>query len=107
MNTSAKQLFGARLKKARVTAGLSQEDMAEALLVSRQAISKWERGDSSPTALQLGELATMCCVCAHTLLFGAPYRDPVVSKLISGWLVQAATQGEVRNGNDRTDGTHR
>lgn len=102
MNTNAKKLFGARLKEARVAAGLHQEDMAEALMVSRQAISKWERGDSAPTALQLGELATMCCVCAHTLLFGAPYRDPVVGKLIAGWLKLAASQG-AEDGSERAD----
>lgn len=102
MNTTAKKLFGARLKSARAAAGLSQEDMAEALKVSRQAVSKWERGDSSPTALQLGELATMYCVCAHTLLFGGPYRDAAVGKLISGWLKLAATQEDGEDGRERT-----
>lgn len=98
MDTNSKQLLGARLKSARTQAGLSQADMAEALTVTRQAISKWERGDSSPTALQLGGLAAMYCVCAHTLLFGEPYRSAAVGSLISGWLRQAATQEDEEDG---------
>ncbi|WP_330407358.1 helix-turn-helix transcriptional regulator [Enterocloster lavalensis] len=38
--------FAARLKQIRKEKGLSQEDLAELLDVSRQAVSKWEQGDS-------------------------------------------------------------
>ena len=75
MNNDSTKLFGARLRSARRTAALSQEDMAEMLGVSRQVISKWERGVSSPTMPQLAALVAMYCVCAHTLLFGEPYRE--------------------------------
>ena len=37
-----------KLKKARENAGLSQNDVAEKLNISRQAISKWENGWSNP-----------------------------------------------------------
>ena len=37
-----------RLRRFRKERGLSQEDVAERLGVSRQAVAKWERGDSLP-----------------------------------------------------------
>lgn len=42
------QRIAARLVEYRQTAGLSQEKLAEQLNVSRQAVSKWERGESLP-----------------------------------------------------------
>lgn len=38
--------FAERLKQIRKEKGLSQEDLAELLDVSRQAVSKWEQGVS-------------------------------------------------------------
>ena len=35
-----------RLKKARENASLSQQDVADSLNISRQSVSKWERGVS-------------------------------------------------------------
>ena len=35
--------FGEKLQKLRTRAGLSQDQLAELLDVSRQAVSKWER----------------------------------------------------------------
>jgi len=40
--------FGENLKKIRRKNQLSQEDLAEMLGVSRQAVSKWELGDGYP-----------------------------------------------------------
>ncbi len=41
-------LLGEKLKKLRKARGLSQEQLADQLNVSRQAISKWELGESIP-----------------------------------------------------------
>lgn len=38
--------FAENLKKIRKERGLSQEELAELLKVSRQAVSKWEQGVS-------------------------------------------------------------
>lgn len=40
------QDLGARIRQLRTERGLSQEALAEALDVSRQAVAKWERGVS-------------------------------------------------------------
>ncbi|MCL2427141.1 MAG: helix-turn-helix domain-containing protein [Oscillospiraceae bacterium] len=40
--------FDAKLQKLRREKGMSQEALAEMLDVSRQAISKWESGQSYP-----------------------------------------------------------
>lgn len=36
--------FAERLKKARKAAGLSQQDMADRMLISKRTIEKWEIG---------------------------------------------------------------
>lgn len=46
-----------RLQELRKKHGLSQEELADKLNVSRQAVSKWERGDASPDTDNLIALA--------------------------------------------------
>ena len=46
-----------RLAELRKQKGLSQEELADRLQVSRQAVSKWERGEASPDTDNLIELA--------------------------------------------------
>ena len=36
-----------QLKKLRTERGISQEELARQLFISRQAISKWEKGDGN------------------------------------------------------------
>lgn len=45
--------FSDNLRQIRKDKGLSQEDLAELLEVSRQAVSKWEQGDGYPEAEKL------------------------------------------------------
>lgn len=49
--------LGENIKKRREELKLSQEYVAEQLGVSRQAVSKWETGQSEPTASNLIQLA--------------------------------------------------
>lgn len=42
--------FSEKLLALRRDAGLSQEKLAEALNVSRQAVSRWEQGTAMPDA---------------------------------------------------------
>ncbi len=48
-----------KLYKLRRSKGYSQEELAEKLGVSRQAVSKWERGDSSPDTNNLIAVASL------------------------------------------------
>lgn len=49
--------FGEKLKSARKRAGLTQEQLAEQLLVSRQAITKWESDKGLPDIENLKQLS--------------------------------------------------
>jgi len=58
-----------RLADRRRDAGLSQEELAEKLGVSRQAVSKWERSESSPDTNNLIALAKLYDVSLDDLLY--------------------------------------
>ncbi len=49
--------IGANLVKLRKAKGLTQSGFAEKLLVTRQAVSKWERGECMPDVSLLQEIA--------------------------------------------------
>ena len=49
--------LGARIRTLRKDRGLSQEALAQALEVSRQAVTKWEDGSSLPSTANLFALA--------------------------------------------------
>ena len=57
-----------RLQKLRKEKGYSQEQLAEALGISRQAISKWERAESSPDTDNLICLAKLYGISLDELL---------------------------------------
>lgn len=62
--------IAARLVELRRARCLSQEDLADQLGVSRQAVSKWERGESSPDTDNLIALAGIYDVSLDALLLG-------------------------------------
>ena len=59
-----------RLQENRVRCKMSQEFVAEALGVSRQAVSKWETGKSDPSTANLIALAKLYGISAQELLEG-------------------------------------
>lgn len=65
MNVEIAERLAARRKEA----GLSQEGLAEKLGVSRQAVSKWERSESSPDTDNLIALAKLYGVSLDDLLY--------------------------------------
>ena len=59
------------LLKLRTERGLSQDALAEKLFVTRQAVSRWERGDTLPNPETLKLLSKLYDVSINTLL-GSP-----------------------------------
>ena len=59
-----------RLYELRKQQGLSQEELAEKLGVSRQAVSKWERSEASPDTENLIALAKIYGLSLDELIFG-------------------------------------
>lgn len=49
--------LGERIAELRTVCGLSQNQLAKAMEVSRQAVSKWETGQSTPDSLKMIRLA--------------------------------------------------
>ena len=60
--------FEEKLIKLRKSNGMSQEQLAEKLGVSRQAISRWESGDSTPDMINLLGLCDLFGVPADYLI---------------------------------------
>ena len=60
--------FNEKLVQLRKAAGYSQEDLAEKLEVSRQAVSRWEAGSTLPDAVNLLKLSDLFCVNVDALL---------------------------------------
>lgn len=62
--------LGEKLRENRERCKMSQEFVAEAVGVSRQAVSKWENGISDPSTSNLIALAKLYGLSAETLLEG-------------------------------------
>lgn len=62
--------FNEKLQELRKSRGLTQEELAEALFVSRTAISKWESGRGYPSIDSLKEISKYFSVSIDELLTG-------------------------------------
>ena len=62
------QELGLRIRSQREKLGLKQTDIAHALQISPQAVSKWERAENGPDITILGELAKILGVTTDWLL---------------------------------------
>lgn len=78
----------------RTQKGLSQEELAEKIYVTRQAVSRWETGETVPNTETLKLLSKLFDVSINTLLgsprklfcqcCGMPIDDSIISKEIDG-----------------------
>lgn len=59
------------LSRLRTERGLSQDELAEQMFVTRQAVSRWENGETTPNVETLKRLSQFFDVSINTLL-GAP-----------------------------------
>ena len=67
--------IGERIAEERKKKGMTQEDMAEKLNLSRQAISKWESGSSFPDTENLLKLSLLFSVSVDYLLKGEKVEE--------------------------------
>lgn len=73
--------IGERITQLRTAAGMSQYQLAKAMEVSRQAVSKWENGQTVPDASKMIRLAEVLNTDVEFLTTGrnvVPSRPPVV-----------------------------
>lgn len=93
-----------RLVDRRKAAGLSQEALAAQLDVSRQAVSKWERSESSPDTDNLIALAALYGVSLDELLYGEVVDDADCSEDSDAG---AEASDEAEEDEDSADNTNR
>lgn len=78
--------FNNRLYQLRKQKGFSQEELANRLNVSRQTVSKWEVGDSTPDMEKLVAISDLFDVSLDMLIMGkeapAPEAAPAKSELV-------------------------
>ncbi len=67
--------LGERIKNCRKNAGLSQDKLAELVGVSRQAVAKWEAGQSAPSTENLFRLAEVLGTTVDILLRSEPQSE--------------------------------
>ncbi|MFE5317828.1 helix-turn-helix transcriptional regulator [Paenibacillus sp. NPDC056579] len=79
--------FGSYISKLRKENDLTQSQLADILNVTRQAVSKWELGDSFPDISLLPRLSEVFNVTVDQIInYGEPYRDEnrIISLILKG-----------------------
>ena len=87
------------LYELRTRSGLSQDELAEQLFVTRQAVSRWENGETIPNTETLKRLSDFYKVSINTLL-GSPH--PLVCQCC-GMSLEDALLGRNRDGSLNED----
>ena len=75
----------------RTKKNMSQDELAEKLFVTRQAVSRWENGETVPNTETLKLLSELFDVSINTLL-GAPRMVRSTKSIASGVLLTARTR---------------
>ncbi len=82
--------FAEKLRSARRQAGMSQEQLAEKLGVSRQAVTKWESGAGIPEIENLMAICALFGLSLDGLLF-----DERAEKKPAGYLFESVTEYDI------------
>lgn len=69
-----------KLKEARLNSGLTQDQVAEKIMVSRQTISHWENGKSLPDIVSVLNISDLYQISLDELLKGDPRMKEKVEK---------------------------
>ena len=75
-------IVGENIRKYREQKKVSQEDMALALNVTRQAISSWETGRTEPDLDTLHRIAQYFEVTVEELIYGQRLKEPTVIRQV-------------------------
>ena len=86
-------MLGEKIQQLRKEKGLSQEQLAAQLTISRQAISKWELGESMPDTDNIIQLSKLFSVSTDYLL-----NDECADKTISTTI---PTKNEMDSSNSK------
>lgn len=86
-------VFAQQLKKIRSEKGLSQENIATELFISRQAVSRWESGEATPDVNNLVQLSDLLDVDLDYLVLakeshpaeGAEQQTSSTKRPMNGW----------------------
>ena len=97
------------LYELRTKSGMSQDDLAEKVFVTRQAVSRWENGETTPNTETLKLLSKLFQVSINTLLgspqqlvcqcCGMPLEDSMMSREKDGTLNEDYCQWCYADGN--------
>lgn len=68
-------LFSEQISTLRKQANMTQENLAEKCDVSRQAVAKWESGESIPDVYKMSQIANIFDVSLETLVWGDDKSD--------------------------------
>lgn len=90
--------IGEKLRQARIASGLTQEQTAEALGVSRQTVSNWETEKTYPDIVSVVRMSELYAVSLDRLLKGE--GEPVSAYV--GYLGESADTAQSRNKLART-----
>lgn len=88
------------LKKLRQDNNLTQEELAEMLMISRQAISRWETGETQPNIDTLKVISNTFDISINTLL-GSPRN--LVCQVCGMPLEEKEYISKEKNGNDNDE----
>ncbi len=78
---SMEQSLGRRIAELRKNKGMTQEELAEQMGVSPQAVSKWENDQTCPDITLLPKLAALFGTSVDVLLSGEKAEAPVVKMM--------------------------
>ena len=91
----------------RIKRGLSQEELAEKVFVTRQAVSRWENGETTPNTETLKLLSKLFDVSINTLLgsprqlvcqcCGIPLEDASISNETDGFFNEEYQKYQIQN----------
>lgn len=84
--------LGERIAEKRKEQGMTQAELAEQMLVTRQTVSRWEAGSALPDIEKIAQLARLLDVSCDYLLIDAESQQPsdqapktsAVSRLLQG-----------------------